>query len=266
MAFEQLKERQSVMWGNGDYEAVADSISDAHDVLVERLAPQEGERWLDLACGTGAVAERAAEAGASVVGIDFAPALVDVAKRRASERGFEIEYRIGDCEDLADVGDASFGVVSSSFGIMFCPDHAAVAHELGRVLPPGGRLGLVSWVPDGGIGRMFGMMAPFQPSPPPGADAPLDWGRRAYVEELLGGAFELEFDEGISTARIASGEEYWQLFSTNFGPAKTLAESLDDETREEFHRAWVDFFETGYRVGDEIVHPREYLLVIGTRR
>jgi len=44
-----------------------------------------------------------------------------------------------------------------------------------------------------------------------------------------------------------------------------LAESLDDR-REELHRDWVEFFETNYRSNGEIVHTREYLLVVGTRR
>ena len=57
MAFEELKQRQSVVWGTGSYEAVVDSIADVHDAVVERLQPAAGERWLDLACGTGAVAE-----------------------------------------------------------------------------------------------------------------------------------------------------------------------------------------------------------------
>jgi hypothetical protein len=43
------------------------------------------------------------------------------------------------------------------------------------------------------------------------------------------------------------------------------ASSTDDERREEFHRTWVDFFETEYRADGEIVHDREYLLVLGTR-
>jgi 2-polyprenyl-3-methyl-5-hydroxy-6-metoxy-1,4-benzoquinol methylase len=59
----KLKRRQSVMWGNGPYERVMDTIADVHALVVERLEPQPGRRWLDLACGTGAVAERAATAG-----------------------------------------------------------------------------------------------------------------------------------------------------------------------------------------------------------
>lgn len=264
MAFEALKQRQSVMWGNGPYQRVTETIADIHELIVARLSPKAGERWLDLACGTGAVAERAARAGADVVGIDLAPALIETARERATEQGLEIDYRVGDCERLDDVDDASFDVVSSTCGIMFAPDHQATANQLARVVRPGGRIGLANWTPKGGLGRMFAMMAPFQPGPPP--SSPFDWGRKERVHELLGDAFQLEIDEKISTLETADGEEYWQLFSTSYGPTKTLAESLPDDRREEFHQAWVDFFESGYRDGDHIAHTREYLLIKGTRR
>jgi hypothetical protein len=53
---------------------------------------------------------------------------------------------------------------------------------------------------------------------------------------------------------------------TSFGPVKAFAESLEPERREELHRAFVDHYETEFRQGDEIVQPREYLLILGTRR
>jgi hypothetical protein len=111
---------------------------------------------------------------------------------------------------------------------------------------------------------MFRMMAPFQPGPPP--SSPFDWGREDRVRELLGEAFELDIEQHVSTLETADGEEYWQLFSTSYGPTKSLAESLAEERREEFHRAWVDFFETNFRDGDHIAHRREYLLILGTKR
>ena len=70
----------------------------------------------------------------------------------------------------------------------------------------------------------------------------------------------------MSTLETADGEEYWQLFVTSYGPTKTLAESLPDDRREEFHRTWVDFFESEYRANGHIAHAREYLLILGTRR
>src|SRR5437879_4578458 len=94
MAFEALKQRQSVMWGNGPYQRVTETITDVHEAVVERLRPKAGERWLDLACGTGAVAERAARAGADVVGVDLAPVLIETARGRAKEQGLKIDYQV----------------------------------------------------------------------------------------------------------------------------------------------------------------------------
>jgi ubiquinone/menaquinone biosynthesis C-methylase UbiE len=230
--------------------------------VVERLAPEPGDRWLDLACGTGGVSERAAEAGAHVTGLDLAPVLIETAKERAAQLGLEIEYVVGDAERL-ELPDASFDKVSSTCGVMFAPDHEAVARELARVTAPGGRIALANWTPTGGTGKMFKVMAPYQPAPPP--SSPFDWGDEDRVRELLGEWFELDVEEHVSTLRVPSGEAYWELFSTSYGPTKTLADSLG-ERRKDLHRDWVDFFETNYRENGEIVHPREYLLVLGRLR
>ena len=262
MAYEELKQRQSVMWANGPYQRITETITDIHDVVAERLAPKSGDRWLDLACGTGAVAERAAAAGARVTGLDLAPGLIETAKERAAELGLEIGYVVGDVERLA-LADASFDKVSSTCGIMFAPDHEAAASELTRVTAPGGRIALANWTPTGGMAKVFKVMAPYQPAPPP--SSPFAWGGEDHVRELLGDSFELELEEHVSTLRVPSGEAYWELFSTSYGPTKTLADSLGDR-REELHRDWVDFFETNYRVNGEIAHTREYLLVLGRRR
>ena len=146
---------------------------------------------------------------------------------------------------------------------MFAPDHEAVAGELARVTKPGGRLALANWTPTGGIGRMFKVMAPYVASPPP--SSPFAWGDETRLRELLGDAFELEIEERISTLRVPSGEAYWDLFSTSYGPTKTLAESLG-ERRADLRRDWVEFFESNYRSDEEIAHTREWLLVLGTRR
>jgi ubiquinone/menaquinone biosynthesis C-methylase UbiE len=262
LAYEELKERQSVMWGKGPYQRITETIADIHEVVIERLAPASGDRWLDLACGTGAVSERAAAAGANVTGIDLAPVLIETAKERAAELGLEIDYVVGDAENL-DLADASFEKVSSVCGIMFTPDHKGSAGELARVTAPGGRIALANWTPTGGLAKMFKVMAPYLPAPPP--SSPFEWGDESHVRELLGDAFDLELEEHVSTLRTPTAEAYWDLFSTSYGPTKTLADSLGDR-REELHRDWVDFFETNYEKDGEIVHTREYLLVLGRRR
>ncbi len=197
-----------------------------------------------------------------MTGVDLAPALIQTANERAAKLGLEIDYQVGDCERLA-LPDGNFDAVSSTCGVMFAPDHAATARELARVTRPGGRLALANWTPAGGVARMFAMMAPFQPAPPP--RSPFDWGDEERVAALLGEWFDLEFEEHTSTFRVPSGEAYWELYSTSYGPTKTLADSLG-ERREELRRTWIEFFESNYREDGEIAHTREYLLVVGERR
>jgi len=264
MAFTELKSRQSVMWGNGPYERITNTIRDIHDLVVERTDPKPGEKMLDVATGTGAVAVLAAKRGADVVGVDLAPVLIDTARERAAQEGVSVRFEVGDAEAMT-YADASFDVVTSTCGVMFAPDHEAIARELARVTRPGGRLALANWTPEGGLGQMFRMMGPFLPPPAPGVGSPFDWGRDEHVRDLLGDAFELELEEHVSTLAVESGEAYWELFASSYGPTKTAAEALDPERREEFHHTWVDFFEA-LREGDQVVHPREYLLTLGTRR
>jgi SAM-dependent methyltransferase len=263
MAYEELKARHSVVWGNGPYQRITETITDIHERVIERQPPEPGLRWLDLACGTGAVAERAAEAGATVTGIDIAPVLVETAKERADELGLEIEYAVGDCEQL-ELEDGSFEAVSSTCGVMFAPDHEAVASELARVTASGGTIALANWTPaSGGLADLFRIMGKYQPSPPP--SSPFDWGKEERVRELLGESFDLQIEAHVSTLTVESGEAYWELFSTSYGPTKTLVEVLGDRS-EELHQDWVDYFEETHRRGDSVVHEREYLLVLGVRR
>ena len=266
MAFQELKQRQSAMWGSAPFERVAEKIADVHDTVVERVEPQAGERWLDLACGTGAVAERLARAGASVSGIDFSAPLVETAKRRAGELGLEIDYAVGDAENLEGIEDGAFDGVTSVFGIMFAPDQHAAASELARVVRGGGGIGLATWAPDGMVGRLFRMIGEFQPPPPPEAGNPLAWGEEAHVRDLLGDAFELRFERHVSTAVEESAEKSWELFSTSFGPLKTLLEMLDDDGRAALRQAHMEFDERESKTPGSIHHEREYLLALGTRR
>ena len=181
MSFEQLKERQRLAWGAAPFEKMEDSIAVMHDDLVRRLEPQPGERWLDVGCGTGAVAMRAARAGADVTGLDLSDVMIATARRRAADEGLEISYDVGDAEQLP-YPDAVFDVVSSSVGLFLAPDHEAVARELVRVARPGGRLGITCWRPGGPVAQGMQLAGRFQPPPPAGCRQPVrlgDGGARA---------------------------------------------------------------------------------------
>jgi SAM-dependent methyltransferase len=263
--FAELKARQAVSWGAAPFERITETFADIHDRLIARLAPRPGETWLDVATGTGPLALRAARAGASVVGVDLAPSLIDTARQLAAAAGLAIRLEVGDCERLA-YPPASFDVVVSSFGTIFAPDHAAVADELARVCRPGGKLGLASWRPGGGAARMTEVVMSFQLGPPvPGAGNPFDWGREEYVRSRLDDAFELEFVAGDSPQIAPAAEAVWDLYISSAGPVKTLASALPPDRREALRRAFVSLVDA-HRDAGGIRFPREYLLVLGRRR
>ena len=265
MAFEELKEKHSVVWGSGPYERISEHLRIAHDHLLREVEPRDGEAWLDVATGTGEIATRAAEAGANVTGLDLAPDLIERAKARASDMGVEVTLDVGDAENMP-YGDASFDTVTSTFGVMFAPDHAAVGRELARDTKPGGRLGLLTWHPTDGVAAFFKVMAAYQPPPPEGAGSPFQWGDHDHLNELLGENFDLRFESGDTPQPGSTAEETWELFSTAYGPTKALANSLDDEKREALKADWIEYFDQFKADDGSVSQPRPYVLVLGERK
>jgi ubiquinone/menaquinone biosynthesis C-methylase UbiE len=108
--------------------------------LVALAAPQEGERVLDVACGTGIVARLAAEAvGArgAVAGVDLNEGMVAIAREQAPA----VDWRQGDVEALP-AADGAFDLVACQQGLQFFGRRAVALAEMRRALAPGGRLAL----------------------------------------------------------------------------------------------------------------------------
>lgn len=112
--------------------------------LLDAAALQPGERVLDVACGTGVVARMAAErvgSGGTVLGVDVAPDMLEVARASAGSSGRTIEWRQGDAASLP-LPDGSFDIVLSQMGLMLFGDKPAALSEMRRVLAGDGRLAL----------------------------------------------------------------------------------------------------------------------------
>ena len=264
MAFEELTARHAQVWSAAPFEKIAEIITEMHVALVDRLAPQPGEKWLDLGCGTGDVAFHAARAGAIVTGSDLSPTLIETARRHAAELGLDVTLEVGDAQAL-EYADASYDVVSSSVGVIFAPDHARVASELARVCRPGGRVGLTAWKRDSGVGDIFAGMSSFMPPPPEGAGSPFQWGEESYVEQMLGDAFELSIVE-LDTRHVGDDPaEMWDLFRTSYGPSAVLWNSLDEDRRRELDESMTAVWEQ-HRSGDQIDMERRYIVVTGIRK
>lgn len=109
--------------------------------LMEVAALREGERVLDVACGTGVVARLAAErvgAAGTVAGLDINPGMLAVARSTASA-GTEIEWHEGRAEAMP-LSDGSFDVALCQMGLQFVSDQRGALSEMHRVLVSGGRL------------------------------------------------------------------------------------------------------------------------------
>jgi SAM-dependent methyltransferase len=207
----------NVDWGAGHYERTAAELDPVAQVLVERAALRAGERVLDLACGTGSVALRAAGQSAQVIGVDSASRLLGVARERAQSLGVEIDFRAGDLLALP-VDDGAADVVISSFGLIFAPDPPRAMAEVARVLAPGGRALISAWVPAGPIDAMLSAMGRVlgrvSPAPPPRRVA---WSDAAVLARLAAGAglslsgtiaAELAIRDRSAEAYVTAGREH----------------------------------------------------------
>ena len=242
------------LWGGGEYELVAARFAEIHDALVDSLAPQAGERWLDVATGTGEVAVRAARAGADVTGLDIAPRLLEQARSKSAD----IQWVEGDAQALP-FPDGAFDVVSSSFGLIFAPDQETVARELARVCR--GRVGLTVWRPNEGPHAIYAAFGGEQPAWP-SAD---DWGREERLRELLDAAFEFELQERIWWLEGASPQDVWELMSNGAPPVKALLDSLEPDRSATFRDSMLEYW-SQFQTADGVREPRRYLLVLGGRR
>jgi ubiquinone/menaquinone biosynthesis C-methylase UbiE len=241
------------VWSGATYERLAETYAPIHDRVVEALAIEPGARVLDVACGTGGVALRAARAGANVVGIDISADQLAKARRAADEAGLPIRFEEGDCQALP-YADAEFDAVGSSFGAIFAADHAKTAEELARVCRSGGRLALTAWPKDAWseqhakAGRTFSHEADAR-----------EWSEEECVRGLLGDAFDLEFRTGSWSVSADSGEALWELLSNSMPPLRAWLAEQSDESRTRAEAVYLDFLASG-------VLERGYVLIVGIRR
>lgn len=111
---------------------------------VDHTLLKSGESVLDVGCGTGGVtipAKLRVGKNGRVAGIDPAPEMIAVARRKASRAGLEIDFRVGVIESLP-FSDGTFDAITSSLMMHHLPEHLQVKGlaEIRRVLKPGGRL------------------------------------------------------------------------------------------------------------------------------
>jgi SAM-dependent methyltransferase len=265
----ELKQKHRKMWASGDYPSMVETfLTPLGPRLVEACEIGAGDRVLDVAAGTGNASLPAAATGAKVTASDLTPELFEAGRARAAEAGVELEWAEADAENLP-FEDGSFDVVMSSIGVMFAPHHQAAADEMVRVCRPGGKVGLLSWTPEGMIGALFKTMGGFMPKPPPGVQPPPLWGSEEHLRELFGDRVELErVERGIlEVTAFERPDDYGEHFKQRYGPTIAARANAEKEGRaEEFDRALSEFCAEWNRGSEDGARfEMEYLLTVGRR-
>jgi ubiquinone/menaquinone biosynthesis C-methylase UbiE len=209
--------------------------------LVDRLAPQPGETILELAAGAGETgflaAGRLGELG-RLISSDFAPEMVEAAKRVADELGItNAEFRVLDAERL-DLPDQAVDGAICRFGYMLMADPIGALRETRRVIRAGGRLAFSVFGEPGrnpwmtiarGVMTERGHLSPPDPAEP-GIFSLSDPDTLERVVADAGFAHS-ELEEAEIGFRFDGGDSLWAYVSELQGPIALAIARLDDEER-----------------------------------
>jgi ubiquinone/menaquinone biosynthesis C-methylase UbiE len=257
--------------------------------LLDVLSPEYHSRLLDVACGTGQLAQQAVvQYACSVEAVDLSEGMLREAKRR-SDGVKGINYRQGDAEQL-EFADGSFDYAASAFGLMYFPDPRRAISEIRRVLRPGGRAGFAVWADAYQtpalrilVAAMAEVMAPAplrlllgmgivgerilvsatEEEIPGKGPSPFRFGKEGKLEDLL---MEMGFADVDATGhnqvcRFASFEAFWARFvqSTprHVEPDERQMAEIDRRLRKKA---------VEYKAGDGYAFPMKALLVTGTKK
>lgn len=190
-----------------------------------RLAGLEaGERFLDVAAGTGGLSLPAARLGAHVTATDWSPAMIERFEARVREEGLDAQGRVMDCHAL-DLPDDSFDVTGSQFGVMLVPDQARALREMVRVTRPGGRVLLIAYRHPAELEFLQFFVAAMKAVAPgfeglPDDPPPLEFqvADPAILRQRLSdaGLKDVRVEQTAERSAFATGEEMWDwLYYSN---------------------------------------------------
>ena len=209
-------------------------------LLVDYAGVREGERVLDVGCGTGAIAAAvlAAAPSARMTGIDPAEAYIARAQTRLGND--EVTFDVGDAQNLR-FADASFDRTVSMLVINFIPDPTSALAEMTRVTRRGGTVSAAVW--DYGEGmemlrRFWDAVRAVRPSDEDRDERHMPLCRRGELGALWRshGLRTVSEDALTIETRFSAFEDYWAPFALKQGPAGRYLAGLGADDREQIAR------------------------------
>jgi ubiquinone/menaquinone biosynthesis C-methylase UbiE len=237
-----------------------------NNAILDAARAGPGSQFLDIACGPGLLSAAALERGASVVGVDFAPDMVAIARSLCPGA----EFREADAEDLP-FEDGRFDTVACLLGLLHFPNPEVAVAEAFRVLRPRGRYVFTCWTPPAANPFMALILGSIQahgtlevglPAGPP----LFRFGQTAECEAVLSGAgfVEVTVSECHLVWPSATPEEFVREILTSTGRLGPLLAKQADDRRYEIERAIVDGARA-YLTPEGVRIPSTVLVAAGRR-
>jgi SAM-dependent methyltransferase len=238
-------------------------LEPAHSLMLDMAALQPGERVLDVACGTGLVSFRVAEAvGArgAVVGTDISGEMVEAARRSAAERDVDnASFERSDAETLP-FADATFDAAVCGLGLMYVSDPVKALCEMRRLLRPGGRAAAAVW----GARRNCGWAEIFPITDAHVASEVCPMFFHLGTKDMLARTFEAAGFTDIRSQRLVTRLHYAtpdDALAAVFrgGPVALAYSRFDDATRRAVHAEYLDSI-AAFRAGGGYQVPGEFVV------
>jgi ubiquinone/menaquinone biosynthesis C-methylase UbiE len=244
-------------------------LKPAQDRLLELADIQNGEKVLDLACGTGLVSFRAAaDAGKEgmVLGTDISDKMIEFAMAIGKEKNLSnVKFQRMDAEDLLLTAQ-SFDVVLCALGLMYMPNPLKAMREIYRVLRPGGRAVAAVWGKRENCG--WAEIFPIVDSRVSTEVCPMFF--NLGIHDVLLKTFGAAGFENITAERLltvlhyASAEEACGAAFAG-GPVALAYFKFDDSVKELVHTEYLDSIKQ-HRQGNSYGVPGEFVITIGFKK
>ena len=243
-------------------------LEPAQRLTLERAGLRDGERVLDVACGTGLVSLPAARAVAptgELVGTDISQVMVDTSARVAEGKGVpNASFRRMDAESL-EFEDESFDAVICALGLMYVPEPRVAVAEMRRVVRPSGRVVAAVW----GARARCGWAGIFPVVDERVSSEVCPMFFQLGAGETLAHTFRAVGFEAVTTDRLSARLLYdteREALAAAFagGPVALAYSRFDDRTKAEAHAAYLETI-ADYRVGAGYDIPGEFVVVRGER-